>query len=185
MPTSAPGSSASAPARRVAWPGRERAPREAARRSRRRLGQGFTLIELLVVLAIIGIASAVVVVSLPDRAQSRLDEEAERLAALLESARSEARASGISVRWEPASAEASDGAHFRFAGLPPSNTLPTQWLAEGTSAEVVGARALVLGPEPILPPQRVVLRLDDRRAAVASDGLGPFTVAPPDGEAKP
>ena len=145
-----------------------------AHRSRR----GFTLIELLVVLAIVAIASSLVVVSMRDSAQSHLDEEAERLAALLEGARAEARASGITVRWEPAGAEASDGAHFRFVGLPPSTRMPGHWLREGVSAEVVGARAVLLGPEPILPPQRILLKRDERSVLLASDGLAPFARAP-------
>ena len=139
--------------------------------------RGFTLIELLVVLAIVAIASSLVVVSMRDSAQSQLDEEAERLGALLESARTEARASGITVRWEPASADSTDGASFRFPGLPRSTNLPTHWLRDGVSAEVVGARAVLLGPEPILPPQRIVLRRDERSVILASDGLGPFARA--------
>jgi general secretion pathway protein H len=140
--------------------------------------RGFTLIELLVVLAIVAIASSLVVVSLRDSAQARVDEEAERLGALLEGARTEARASGISVRWEPAGEEATDGANFRFIGLPKSSNLPSHWLREGVSAEIVGARAIVLGPEPILPAQRIVLSRDQRRALLASDGLAPFALTP-------
>jgi general secretion pathway protein H len=144
----------------------------------RGLRRGFTLIELLVVMAIVAIAAGLVIVSLPDRQQGLLDEEAERLSALLESARTEARASGIAVHWTLAGAEASDGADFRFIGLPTASTLPTQWLARGVSAEVIGARAVLLGPEPVLPPQRIVLRLQDRRVVLASDGLAPFAPAP-------
>jgi general secretion pathway protein H len=147
--------------------------------NKQRRGLGFTLIELLVVLAIIAIASSLVVVSMRDSAQSLLDEEAERLGALLESARTEARASGITVRWEPASADATDGVSFRFPGLPRSSQLPTRWLRDGVSAEIVGARALLLGPEPILPPQRVVLRRGDHSVVLATDGLGPFARALP------
>jgi hypothetical protein len=98
-------------------------------------------------------------VTLPDRQQDRLDEEAERLAALLESARTEARASGIAVHWTPASADTTDGVDFRFVGLPPSSTLPTHWLAQGVSAEIVGARSVVLGPEPVLPASTRVIRM--------------------------
>ena len=140
--------------------------------------RGFTLIELLVVLAIVALASSLVVVSMRDSAQTHLDEEAERLAALLEGARTEARASGITVRWEPAGAEASDGANFRFIGLPPSSNLPTHWLQPGVSAEILGARAVLLGAEPILPAQRIVLSRDERRTMLASDGLAPFARAP-------
>ncbi len=136
--------------------------------------RGFTLIELLVVLAIVALASSLVVVSMRDGAQTQLDEEAERLAALLEGARTEARSSGITVRWEPAGAEATDGANFRFIGLPRSSNLPSHWLRAGVSAEIIGARAVLLGPEPILPAQRIVLSRDDRRVTLASDGLAPF-----------
>lgn len=155
----------------------KRATRGGKRATRRGFGRGFTLIELLVVLAIVAIASSLVVVSLRDSAQSQLDEEAERLSALLEAARTEARASGIVVRWEPAGAEASDGAHFRFIGLPRSSNLPSHWLRGGVTAEIVGARALLLGPEPILPAQRVVLSRNERRVTLASDGLAPFSIA--------
>jgi general secretion pathway protein H len=145
--------------------------------------RGFTLIELLVVLAIVALASSLVVVSMRDSAQTHLDEEAERLAALLEGARTEARASGITARWEPAGAEANDGANFRFIGLPESSNLPTHWLQPGVSAEIIGARAVVLGPEPILPAQRIVLSRDQRRTMLASDGLAPFALAPLNAEA--
>jgi general secretion pathway protein H len=140
--------------------------------------RGFTLIELLVVMAIVAIAAGLVIVTLPDRRQDRLNEEAERLGALLEAARSEARASGIAVSWAPAAPGNSDGADFRFTGLPKESNLPTHWLAAGVSAEIVGARAVVLGPEPVLPAQRIVLSLEDRRIVLASDGLAPFAPDP-------
>jgi general secretion pathway protein H len=84
----------------------------------------------------------------------------------------------VAARWEPASADASDGASFRFIGLPDSLALPTHWLGTGVSAEVVSAVAVTLGPEPVLPAQRIVLHLADRRVVLASDGLGPFTLQP-------
>jgi general secretion pathway protein H len=150
-------------------PGNRRLRRVTAVRAR-----GFTLIELLVVLAIVALASSLVVVSMRDSAQTQLEEEAERLSALLEGARTEARSSGITVRWEPAGAEATDGANFRFIGLPKSSNLPSNWLRPGVNAEIIGARAVLLGPEPILPPQRIVLSRDERRVMLASDGLAPF-----------
>ena len=158
MPTSAPGSSPH---------GLQRAA-HAARR-------GFTLIELMVVVALIAIASAVVSLALRDPAATRLDHEAARLVALLEAARTEARASGLPASWEPRPTQV--GAEgFRFVGLPSSSELPGHWLNAGVSAEVVNARALVLGPEPLIGAQRIVLRLDDQRLTLATDGLGPFVV---------
>ncbi len=136
---------------------------------------GFTLIELLVVITLIAIASSVVTLAMRDPAATRLEQEAARLTALLESARAEARASGLAARWEPR-AEQVDRPGFRFIGLPDAAQRPSAWLSEGVSAEVVGARAVVLGPEPMIGAQRIVLRLDAQRLVLATDGLGPFTV---------
>ncbi len=142
---------------------------------RRRSQTGFTLIELMVVVALIAIASAAVSLSLRDPASTRLEHEGARLVALLESARTEARSAGLSASWEPGSGtEGVEG--FRFRGLPPSSELPSHWLVAGVSAEVVGARAVVLGPEPLIGAQRIVLKLADQQLALATDGLGPFVV---------
>ena len=144
--------------------------------------QGFTLIELLVVVVLIAIASAVASLALRDPAATRLESEAARLAALLEGARAEARASGLAAHWEPRSDPAETGGEgFRFVGLPSSSALPTQWLSEGVRAEVVGARAVTLGPEPLIGAHRIVLRLEDRQLTLSTDGLGPFMVADSDG----
>ena len=137
---------------------------------------GFTLIELMVVVAIIAIAAAVTSLALRDPSATRLEHEAARLAALLESARTEARASGLAVRWEPRGTGSDEAKDFRFVGLPPSERLPERWLSEGVSAEVAGARAVVLGPEPLIGAQRIVLRLEQRAIVLATDGLGPFAV---------
>jgi len=145
--------------------------------------RGFTLIELLLVVALIAIASGLATLALRDPAATRLDQEAVRLSALLESARAEARALGLAATWKPIAKDtASPGAaDFRFDGLPATDALPTHWLAPGVIAQVVGAPALVLGPEPMIGAQRVVLRLDDQHTALATDGLGPFVVVA-DGE---
>lgn len=165
MPTSAPGSDS----RRRAGP-----PACAAR--------GFTLIELLVVIAIVALAAGVVMLSLPDPAATRLEHEGARLVSLLEGARAEARTSGLDVRWVPGDGGvggAADGAEavaFRFIGLPPALKMPTRWLDERVVAQIVGNNVVTLGPDAILPAQRIVLRLDDRRLELATDGLSPFAV---------
>jgi general secretion pathway protein H len=165
MPTSAPGSR---PGRRLA----------AARRA-----GGFTLIELLVVVAIVALAAGLIVLALPDPATTRLEQEAARLSVLLEGARAESRSSGAVVRWLPAAEDSEDD--FRFVGLLPATKLPTRWLDGRISAQVVGSNVVTLGPDAILAPQRIVLRLDDRRLELATDGLGPFAVAVPAVEATP
>ena len=66
---------------------------------------------------------------------------------------------------------------FRFDGLPASSGLPTQWLDSNTRAFVLAP--LLLGPEPLIPPQTVVLSQashPERRLQVGTDGLRPFAV---------
>jgi general secretion pathway protein H len=111
--------------------------------------------------------------SLRDRSQSKLEEEGARLAALLETARTQSRIVGTDVRWQPLT----EGG-FQFMGLPAiaAGRLPSRWLDSGTQATIVGAPQLRLGPEPLLPAQRVVLHLGERQIAVGTDGLAPFEI---------
>ena len=142
--------------------------------------RGFTLVELLVVFAIIALGIGLVSLALPDSEAHKLEEEGARLSSLLESARAEARVAGVAVRWvpRPAAADgvppAADVAQFQFVGLPTSVQMPTRFLDPHTQAQVVGASHLVLGPEAILPGQRLVLRLGEHRLELYSNGLGPF-----------
>jgi len=143
----------------------------------RAAGRGFTLIELLMVVALIAIAAAVASLALRDPASTQLDHEAVRLAALLEGARAEARAAGLAVYWHAESGtndEEKNG--FRFVGLPGDAQRPTRWLNDAVSAEIVGAKAVQLGPEPVIGAQRIVLRLETRQVALVTDGLSAFTV---------
>ncbi len=139
---------------------------------------GFTLLELLVVVAIVAMVSAGVGFALRDASQVQLDRDAERLAALLESARARSRVSGVAVRWRANA----DG--FRFEGLA-ATELPEQWLDKDTAVAGdtggAGTVSLLLGPEPIIGPQAVVLVSQSqpgRRVRVATDGVRPFAVEP-------
>jgi general secretion pathway protein H len=167
MPTSVPGSS-----------------RRGGAVALRRGSHAFTLIELLLVVAIVAISVAVVSLSLRDSAASKLEEEGARLSALLDMARAEARAAGVTVRWVPTTAESATSTepgeqdtNFRFVGLPRSQPMPTRWLDPATRAEVPTGGSLILGPEAILPAQRVVLLLGQQRLELRSDGLSAFAVA--------
>src|SRR6187455_3280910 len=87
--------------------------------------RGFTLLELLIVVAIIAIATAGVSFALRDPQAVQLEREAQRLAALLESARAQSRSSGVPVRWHPTESG------FTFEGMS-SDKLPQYWLDETT-----------------------------------------------------
>jgi len=138
---------------------------------------------LLLVLMLIAMATGLVSLSLRDPESARLDQEALRLSALLEAGRAEARATGIAVRFE-LRADSQDGdAPFRFVGLLQRQGQREHWLTPGVQAEIVGASALALGPEPLIGPQRIVLRLGERQVVLATDGLAPFApvdAAPPE-----
>lgn len=147
------------------------------------------MVELLVVIAIVALAVGIVTLALPDREAAELDEEAARLSALLEMARVESRVAGVAVRWvpraanpetrAPAAAGGAEQAHFEFVGLAGTQRLPNRWLNPATQVFIPGAPFVVLGPDAILPAQRVVLRLGERRVEVGSDGLAPFAPLSP------
>lgn len=145
----------------------------------RRAPLGFTLLELLLVVAIIAVASAGVSFALRDSGQTQLEREALRLAALLESGRSRSLSSGVPVRWR------STASGFVFDGLP-AGTLPGVWLAKDIAS--LGAPSVLLGPEPIIGPQRVTLvstSQPGRSVSIATDGVRPFSVQPDEAAAVP
>ena len=142
---------------------------------------GFTLLELMVVVAIVALATAGATLALRDSSATQLEREGLRLSAMLESARAQSRTSGIPVVWR----QRPDG--FEFVGVKPKRVAqdslaePRSWLSLETRAEVTlptGAQVLVLGPEPLIAAQRLVLLQGDRQLTLATDGLSPFAVVP-------
>jgi general secretion pathway protein H len=132
--------------------------------------RGFTLLELLVVVAIMALATAGVGFALRDSADSQLEREAQRLIALLESARAQSRMTANPIRWRPTE----NG--FVFDGAATA-VPPTPWLGPDVQAAVTSP--VVLGPEPIIGPQRIVLSSrtqPGRSLTLATDGLRPFAV---------
>ncbi|SEL74498.1 type II secretion system protein H (GspH) [Roseateles sp. YR242] len=144
----------------------------------KRRSRGFTLIELLVAITIVAVASATVAVSLRNTGGADLEREALHLASVLETARAEARAASLDVRWQ------TDQGQFRFTGLPLDLVqrlkLNRTWLGEEPGVNVEGPRenngSVRLGPEPIIGAQRIVLTRGDAHIALVTDGLRPFTL---------
>lgn len=157
--------------------------------------RGLTLLELLVVLTIMGLVSVGVGLALRDSSQTQLEREAQRLVAVLEAGRAQSRTSGMPLWWRPTP----EGFVLASpAGLTPQTTPPARderWLSTGTSAYVAMAGAsnrnaaapegqVVLGPEPILAPAYIVLRVvtaantPAHSLRVGTDGLRPFQVQP-------
>lgn len=138
------------------------------------LHRGFTLLELLVVIAIMALATAGVGLALRDSTGTQLEREAQRLGALLESGRAQARMASTVVRWR------TTPTGFAFEGTT-GTPLPTQWL--GDDVRAAGTPNLVLGPEPVIAPQQVQLVSISNPAhslILATDGIRPFAVlAPP------
>jgi general secretion pathway protein H len=80
--------------------------------------------------------------------------------------------SGQAVRW------VADREGFHFDGLS-GDALPQHWLQADT--RVVGRGVLILGPEPVIGAQELVLTSADHpeySLRIATDGLRPFAVSP-------
>jgi general secretion pathway protein H len=146
-----------------------------------RLARGFTLLELMVVVAVVALATAGATLALRDGSATRLEREGLRLSALLESARAQSRTSGVPVVWRLRP----DG--FEFVGVKPRRDVqsslaePRTWLDPQTRARVTlptGAQVMVLGPEPLIAAQRLVLQQGERQLTLATDGISPFAVVP-------
>lgn len=137
---------------------------------------GFTLIELLVVIAMLGIAAAVVVLSVSGSDARQLREEVARLGALFRIAQDEARITGRALVWE---ADVS-GYRFRPLGEEPAADWndeilrPRTWPFEVRHIE--GGRIL-FGREPLLEPATLRIATAEREARLELDALGNLKLA--------
>lgn len=132
--------------------------------------RGFTLMELMVVVALMALATAGITLSLRDSTYSALERDAQRLAAVLESSRAQARASDVRAVW------LGQENGFVVRGLPGGDR-HFGWLSEQTRLQAHSP--VVLGPEPLIAPQQIALfnaQQPQRRLWVSSDGLRPFEV---------
>lgn len=126
--------------------------------------KGFTLIEVLVVLVILGIAVSLVAVNLSRNPQAVLEDEARRVAALLQHARDEALIVGRSLAWR-----AGPAGH----AFPPQVTVAQLRIA---GVPVPADSPLVFSPSGINLPFDLVLASGERRIAVSGDAAGAIGV---------
>ena len=132
---------------------------------------GFTLIELLVVIALLGIAAAVVALSVSASDARLLREETARLGALFRIAQDEARITGRTLVWE------ADSAGYRFRPLDDGGARDWSddvlreraWPFEVRSIE--GGR-IVFGREPLLDPATLTITTAQTEARLVLDALG-------------
>ena len=125
---------------------------------------GFTLVELLIVLAIIGLMSAVVVLSIPDPRGS-LVQEAERFAARAKAAQEravmDARATSVRVTGAGYGFDERQRSQWRAMG-------PNQQWTEGTAVALggEGAARIVFDSTGAAEPARVVLSREGEQVTV-------------------
>jgi general secretion pathway protein H len=147
--------------------------------------RGFTLIELLVVLVIIGLTLGLVTMNTAPSQRQAMQQEAQRVALLLQLARDEAI-----VRNRPIAFEA-NAESYRFLvrngrqwdALPKDDMLrqrefkrsPITLLLDPPT-NIPGTMRIVFGREPVDKPFVLTLASGDVSAAIRADGIGHFTV---------
>ena len=130
--------------------------------------RGFTLMELLVVISLMALVSVGVVFAMGDNSQDQLQREGQRLAAQLEAARAQSRASGQAARWR------ADSSGFVVEGLQ-GGSRHSAWLNPPVATRTSGD--IVLGPEPLIGTQTIAISHPQRSAntvVIATDGVRPF-----------
>ena len=133
--------------------------------------RGFTLIELLVVMALVAIGSSLVVLSLRDSTQQQLQQETDRLKAVLENAKAQARSRSTPMVWR------SDAQGFSLRTLPeqgpPLQTM--MWLHPGTQ---VTPAEWVISAEPVQVAMQFQVKRNGGSLTLKSDGVQAFKVQP-------
>ena len=148
--------------------------------------RGFTLIELLVVLVIIGLTLGLVTMNAAPSQRQAMQQEAQRVALLLQLARDEAI-----VRNRPVAFEANANSYRflirngrRWEALPADDMLrerafkrsPMTLLLDPPTNIPGEAMRIVFGREPVDKPFVLTLASGDVSAAIRADGIGHFTV---------
>ena len=156
------------------------APRAVARKRQR----GFTLLEMLVVLVIAGLLVSLASLTLTRNPRTDLNEEAQRLALLFESAGDEAQVRARPVSWLPLEGGFRFDIHTNDGWRPLRDDLlgPRRWEGgvTGVSISYAGsdtqAERIVFGTESIDTPVQVTLFSAVGRVTIVGTGNGRYEV---------
>lgn len=148
--------------------------------------RGFTLLELLVVLVIVGVMLGVVSFNAMPSSQQVLENEARRIALLLQLARDEAIVRNSAVAFE------ADSERYRFllrtnktwTPLEKDDLLrerdfqrtPVTLAINPPLPPSSGPMRIVFGREPVDKPFVLTLAVEDVHVAIRADGVGHFVV---------
>ena len=134
--------------------------------------RGFSLLEILVVVAIIAMLSGLVVIAAVPSEAAQADKEARRLAALVEAATAEARASGQPIAWTAERTgyafwqRSEEGEWQRFPSESPYRTRTF------SGAIAIDGAAVTLMPYGLQPPFEAVIRASGTQIILRSGALG-------------
>lgn len=135
---------------------------------------GFTLVELMVVLVTLGLATAAVVIAIPDPA-ARLGDEADSFAARLVTARDLAVVGGhdIAVRIDAQGYDFSRRDDERWQAITAKALQPRRW-GTGVVAlnRIDGGETIVFDTTGLATPALVTLQRGSSRASVIVDAAG-------------
>jgi general secretion pathway protein H len=153
---------------------------------KRRAARGFTLVELMIVMVIIGITLGLVSLNAIPSPQQHLQNEAQRLALLLQLARDEAIVRNRLVAFE------ANGERYRFLVRNETRwdpvvgddllrerafkNAPVSLLIDPVAAGAGTPLRITFGREPVDKPFLLTLASGDAHVAIRADGIGHFVV---------